>query len=147
MKIMPTRILGIDYGLARIGISLSDESKILASPLMIFAAEKKSENTAVKLLEFLQKHQSEHHYSIEQIVIGLPLMMNGKVGLLADEVKHFVEELRKLTPIPIVFWDERLTTVQAERSLRESSMSRKKRAKVVDTIAAVIILQSFLDSR
>ena len=73
--------------------------------------------------------------------------MSGKVGFLADEVKHFIEFLKKATAVPVVTWDERLTTVQAERSLRESSLSRKKRTQFVDTVAAVIILQNYLDHK
>jgi putative holliday junction resolvase len=145
MKNKPGRIVGIDYGLARIGLAISDENKIIAFPLATITTEKKSEDTAAKLLESLNKHQEAYHCEIEHIVIGLPLMMSGKMGLLADEVKHFVEILKTLTSIPITCWDERLTTVQAERSLRESSMTRKKRAKVIDAVAAVIILQNFLD--
>lgn len=142
-----TRILGIDFGLARIGISLSDESKILASPLMTLQAEKKSEDTITKLISTLEAHQKLHGYTIEEIVVGLPLMMSGKMGFLADEVKHFVESLKKIISIPVLTWDERLTTVQAERSLRESSLTRKRRSKVVDKVAAVIILQNYLDYR
>lgn len=140
----PTRILGIDFGMRRLGLALSDERKIIATPLMTFPAEKRAEHTVVKLLEYLNKHQAEHGYQLEEIIIGLPLMMSGKMGFLADEVTHFVEQMRRLSPIPVRTWDERLTTVQAERSLRESSLSRKKRTKFVDTVSAVIILQSYL---
>lgn len=143
----PSRIIGIDYGLARLGIALSDESKLIASPLMTFQAEKKAERTVTKLVEELQKHQLLMHYEIAEIVVGLPLMMSGKMGFLADEVKHFVELLRKLVQAPVVTWDERLTTVQAERAMRETTMTRKKRSKVVDTVAAVIILQNYLDHK
>lgn len=137
-----TRFIGIDYGLKRIGISFSDERKIIASPMMTLNTEKKLEATVKKLLKELEKHQSELSYTIEEFVVGLPLMMSGKIGLIADEVKHFVDLLSKATSIPIVTWDERLTSVQAERSLMESSMSRKKRTKFVDTVSAVIILQT-----
>jgi putative holliday junction resolvase len=146
-KPTPTRIVGIDYGLARLGLSISDEQKIIAFPLSTFQAEKKAEDTAIKLINELLELAGKNHYSIEEIVIGLPLMMSGKMGFLADEVRHFVELLRQLTQIPIVTWDERLTTVQAERSTRESSMTRKKRSKVIDKVAAVIILQNYLDFR
>lgn len=142
-----TRIVGIDFGLARIGLSLSDESKILASPLMTFQAEKKSEETITKLVATLEADQKQKGYVIEEIVVGLPLMMSGKMGFLADEVKHFIENLKKCIPFPVITWDERLTTVQAERSLRESSLTRKRRSKVVDKVAAVIILQNYLDYR
>lgn len=141
------RIVGLDYGMARIGVALSDPQKIIATPLMIIKAEKRSEKTATKVLRELLAHSEANGYTIEEIVIGLPLLLSGKTGLLADEVHHFVELFTKLTSIPIVKWDERLTTVQAERSLRESSMTRKQRSKVVDTVAAVILLQNYLDHK
>lgn len=142
-----TRIVGLDYGSARIGVAISDELKIIAKPLMTVRTEKKSELTVAKLLAELQKDGETNRYTLDQIVIGLPLMMSGKVGMQADEVKHFVELLKKLTDVPIITWDERLTTVQADRALREGNMSRKKRSQVVDEVAAVIMLQSYLDSR
>ena len=142
-----TRVVGLDFGLARIGIAVSDERKIIASPVQTFKTEKKIELNAEKLLKELSNHELLMNYKIEEIVIGLPLLMSGKTGFLADEVKHFVEVLKQQTQIPIVLWDERLTTVQAERSLRESSLSRKKRTSLVDTVAAVIILQNYLDSK
>ena len=112
---------------------------------MILQAEKKTERTISKLIQELNQHQEKFKYSILEIVVGMPLMMSGKVGFLADEVKHFVALLQQQVPCPIVTWDERLTTVQAERSMRESSLTRKRRAQTVDTVAAVIILQNYLD--
>lgn len=144
--IRSSRIVGIDYGMVRIGIALSDDQKIIASPLSTFAADKKSDITARKLVEELQSHAQKNRYHIQEIVIGLPLLMSGKRGLLADEVLHFVELLKALIEVPIITWDERLSSVQAERSLRESSLSRKRRSKVVDIVAASILLQSYLDS-
>jgi putative Holliday junction resolvase len=147
LKVKPsaTRILAIDFGMARLGIAISDESKILAMPLMTFPAEKKSEHTVAKLAEMLAKHQKENRYSISLIVIGLPLLMSGKIGFLADEVKHFAQLLEAATSYPTLLWDERLTSVQADRALREGQLTRKKRSKAVDTVAATLILQSYLD--
>lgn len=142
-----TRIVGLDYGLARIGVSLSDERKIIATPLTTIKAEKQSARTAVKVLKELAAHQEQNRYAIEEIIVGLPLLLSGKSGLLADEVMHFIEHLKKLTSIPIRTWDERLTTVQAERSLNESSLTRKRRSQVVDSVTAIIILQSYLDHK
>lgn len=139
-----TRIIGIDFGLKRIGIAISDENKMIASPLITITCEKKSDETVKKLIEELERHQEANHYEIEKIVIGLPLMMSGKVGLLADEVHHFIALLKTHLLIPIESWDERLTTVQAERLLRESKMTRKKRSQYIDKVAAVIILQNYL---
>jgi putative holliday junction resolvase len=143
----PTRIIGIDFGMKRIGIAYSDERKIIAFPLMTLEAEKKLEKTLQILLDQLQKHQSELGYEMEEIVVGLPLMMSGKQGLIGDEVNHFVDQLGKATPTPIITWDERLTSVQAERALMESTMTRKKRTQFVDRVSAIIILQSYLDSK
>lgn len=142
-----TRIVGIDYGLARLGLALSDERKIIANSLKTLQAEKKAEATAHKLINELNDHATLHNYEIEEIVIGMPLMMSGKKGMLADEVIHFVTLLKKLLQMPIVTWDERLSSVQADRSLREGNYSRKKRSKMVDGVAATIILQSFLDNK
>lgn len=141
----PSRIVGIDWGLARLGIALSDTSKLLATPLKTLTAEKKALDTAKKLLAELLAHATANKYQIEAIVMGMPLMMSGKAGFQADEVKNFIELLKSLTDIPIITWDERLTTSMAERSLKESSLTRKKRAQVVDSIAAIIILQNYLD--
>lgn len=140
-----SRIVSIDYGLARIGIAVSDELKIIATPFAIVAADKKIDNTVVKVREVLAQLEKEKGCEIKEIVIGMPYQMNGTLGMLADEVKHFVELLQKVISCPITLWDERLTTVQAERSLREGGMSRKKRSKVVDAVTATIILQNFLD--
>ena len=144
-KIKPKRLIGIDYGMSRLGLALSDERQIIATPFRTIQAEKKAGKTIIKIVDTLAEIQQMYACEIEEIVVGMPLMMSGKNGLVADEVKHFVELLSKSTSIPIKVLDERLTTVQAERSLRESDMSRKKRSKVVDIVSAAIILQSYLD--
>lgn len=142
-----TRILGIDFGLSRLGLAWSDENKIIATPLKTVTAEKKTEETAKKIVNILMQLQQDNNCEIEEIIIGLPLMMSGKTSFLADEVKHFTQTLNQFTLIPVRMWDERLTTVQAERSLRESQMTRKQRTKYVDTVSATIILQSYLDCK
>lgn len=142
-----SRIAALDYGMARIGFAVSDESKIIATPVVVIKTEKNSEKTIAKVLRELTLHQEKYHYVLEEIIIGLPLLLSGKKGLLADEVKHFADLMAKSTTIPLVFWDERLTTVQAERSMLESNMTRKKRSQIVDTVAAVILLQSYLDHK
>jgi putative Holliday junction resolvase len=147
LKIKPSRLIGIDFGAARIGVAYSDEQKIIAMPLTIVKTESKSEATVAKLVKELNTHALANHYTIAEIVIGLPLMMSGRVGLQADEVKHFVKLLQAAIEVPIITWDERLTTVQADRSMREGHMTRKKRAQIVDTVAAVIILQNYLDHK
>ncbi|GAB4237212.1 MAG: Holliday junction resolvase RuvX [Chlamydiales bacterium] len=142
------RILGIDYGLARIGLSLSDATGILATPWATLKSDKKIENTLKLLLNEIERIKQEKECEIHEIVIGNPLHMSGQQSALADEVKNFVALMNEYAPaIDIILWDERLTSVQAERSLRESGMTRKKRSKVVDSVAAIIILQSYLDRK
>jgi len=143
----PTRIVGLDYGLARVGFAYSDEMKIIASAGKTIESEKKLSDTAKKIVQEITSFEEEKNCAVEALVIGIPLRMNGQVGMQADEVKALAEALKGLCEIPIILWDERLTTVQAERSLREGKMSRKKRSKVVDNVAAMIILQSYLDQK
>ncbi len=84
-------------------------------------------------------------YKVDAIVMGLPLLLNGKEGPMTAEVKQFSQYLAKVLGIPVILWDERLTSAQVERSLRDSGVNRKKRAEQVDTLAASLILQSYLD--
>jgi putative Holliday junction resolvase len=146
-KAKPKRLVGIDFGMSRLGLALSDERQIIATPLQTIQAEKKTEQTVAKLLSIIAQLEQTHGCQIEEIIVGLPLMMSGRTGFQADEVKHFVQLLSQTTTIPVRTWDERLSTVQAERSLRESQMTRKKRSKVVDIVSAAIILQSYLDHK
>lgn len=141
----PKRVIGIDYGMKRIGIALSDERQIFASPYETVLAEKTMGETISKLLSIFSTIEKLHRCEIEEVVIGFPLMMSGKTGPLADQVSFFFDLFVKATTIPIKKWDERLTTVQAESALRESGMNRKKRSKVVDIVSAAIILQNYLD--
>ena len=135
-----SRIVAVDYGLARLGIALSDEQKIIVAKSFAMKAEKKANLTAVKLHEILQS------YTVEKIIIGLPLHLNGKKGFLADETLHFISCLEKLVNIPIVPIDERLSTCQAEKVLREANLNRKKRAGLIDAVTATILLECYLDS-
>lgn len=141
------KIFGIDFGMARLGMAVSDASQRIAFPLKFLKAERKVEYTAKFLLQFIENYCKEYHCEICLIVIGMPFMMSGKKGMLADEVDHFVSLLKTMVSIPIVTWDERLTTVMAERSLRESTLTRKRRAQVVDSVSAGIMLQNYLDSK
>lgn len=134
------RIAGIDYGTVRLGVALSDERAIIASSHSVLLAKKRLADTASALLELLAP------FALKAIVIGMPYKLSGKASFMADEVTHFVELLKEKTDLPIILWDERLTSIQAERLLKEAGLNRKKRSKVVDTVAAVIMLQSYLDS-
>lgn len=133
------RIASIDYGSKRIGLAISDERQIIATSLETILAQKSTKETA----QFLKKIL--HIYKLDKIIVGLPLQMNGKEGSIADEVRLFASHLAEEFDCEIRLWDERLTSVQAERAMRESGMNRKKRSKKVDMLSAVIILQSYLE--
>ncbi len=144
---MGTRILGIDYGMKRIGLAISDETHLIASAIETFDASKKMEETIELLVRRLDGHQKEKGYMLKEIVVGLPLKMSGEMSYISDEVVLFADLLSKALPVPVIKWDERLTSVQAERAMMEGPYSRKKRTKKLDQISAVIILQNYLDSK
>ena len=132
------RILGIDYGDARIGLALSDELKILASPLETYKSQ-----SMRKDIDYVAEIAKK--YNCEKIVLGLPLNMNGSEGPRADKTRAFGRNLEKVTQLPIIYKDERLTTVQVERAFDEGNLRQDKRKQIVDRNAAVLILQSYLD--
>ena len=134
------RILGLDVGDVRIGVAVSDPMKIIAQGLdSIKRVSPKTDAQTVKRLV--------DQYEAEELLVGLPKTLNGEIGIQAQKVLDFVELLRAAVTIPIVMWDERMTTIAATRALIEADMSRKKRKKVVDKVAAALILQGYLDSR
>lgn len=132
------RILGIDYGDARIGLALSDELKILASPLETYKSQ-----SMRKDIDYVAEIAKK--YNCEKIVLGLPLNMNGSEGPRADKTRAFGRNLEKVTQLPIIYKDERLTTIQVERAFDEGNLRKDKRKQIVDRNAAVLILQSYLD--
>lgn len=133
------RIIGVDYGTVRIGIAVSDPMKSMALPYKMILKEKTFDLSVQKLFEALAS------YEIEKIVLGLPLLLSGKSGTMAEEVKAFGKKIEEKN-VPLVLWDERFTSALAERSLRDDlQMSRKKRVGKVDPIAAMFLLQSYLD--
>lgn len=134
------RILGIDYGTRRLGLSLSDEDEILASPLPV-----RVRTTLTNDLGFLA--DLVRREMVSTIVLGLPLNMNGSCGEMARAVQDFADELRRVCNVPVVLFDERLTTSEAERVLVQADISRKKRRNLRDGLAAVLILQGYLDSQ
>ena len=144
---MSGRVVAIDFGMVRIGIAASDATKMLASAVAVIPAEKRMDKSVDSVKKRLEAYSAEKSCTIETIIVGLPLLMSGKSGLMADEVRHFIALLEKAClNIPVMAWDERLTSVQVERVMREANISRKKRTKYVDTLSAVVILQSYLDS-
>jgi putative holliday junction resolvase len=132
------RLLGIDYGRVRIGVAVSDETRMIARPLCCLDYKK----------DFIEKLQKELKplLPIDEIIIGLPLDMRGKDSAMTEEVRKFADYLKQALRLPVVLWDERLTSAQAERQLRDAGMKRKERAEFNDTLAAALILQSYLDS-
>lgn len=146
-KKIPTRLLAVDYGLARIGLALSDETKTIALPLVVLKAEKKMDQTIKSFLSYLEQLEKERACLIETLVVGLPLRMNGNLSMMADEVVEWTQRLGEKTTRKIALWDERLTSVQADRALREGGMNRKARAQRVDVTAAVLLLQNYLDAQ
>ena len=134
------RIMGLDIGDKTIGVAVSDLMGLTAQGVTtIKRVGKKKDIEAIK--QIIAEKQ------VNKIVSGLPKNMNGTVGPQGEKVQKFCELLKEETNLPIEFWDERLSTVAAERSLIEADVSRQKRKKVIDMLAAVIILQGYLDSK
>ena len=132
------RILGIDFGMRRIGLARSDLTKMIASPFKTILAGKTLRESATLVLQELQE--------IETIVLGLPLLFSGKDSDTTRTVRTFGEILKETSALPLIFWDERLTSKQVEKLIIEGRVSRKKRSHCVDTVSATLILQSYLDS-
>jgi putative Holliday junction resolvase len=132
------RILGLDFGRARIGVAISDELQMLAHPLETIPA---NEEPASRVAEIVHEKQVDH------VVAGIPRQMNGQIGTAATEVLEFVEKLRAILPCPVVTWDERLTTVAAHRALRDAGKKTRDTRGYVDQVAAQMILQTYLDRR
>ena len=135
-----SRVLALDLGKKRIGLALSDELGLTAQGLETLQRTNIREDLAR-----ISKLAAEKNVSL--ILIGNPLHMSGQEGRQAAYSRDFGERIQAASGIPVEFWDERLTTVAAERVLRESGISIEKRAKAVDRLAAVILLKSYLDSR
>jgi len=130
--------MALDVGSKRIGVALSDPLKITAQGLETF-----QRTTLEEDIRGLWKLIDDHEVS--QLVVGLPKNMDGSIGFKAEEVRQFVADLTAQRSIEVIWVDERLTTVSAERTLLEADVSRAKRKKVIDKMAAVLILQSYLD--
>lgn len=134
------RILALDVGSKTIGLAVSDPLGITAQGLETLRRKNKRTDFDA-LARVLEK------YEVSEIVVGYPLRMSGAAGPQADRMSEFAEQLRRSFQLPVHLWDERLTTAQAGRVLRETEMSIRRRSQVVDRLAAVLILQSFLDRR
>jgi putative holliday junction resolvase len=134
------RVLGLDVGLRRIGVAVSDSLGITAQGLDTFHRKNK-------------KHDLAHfervikEYSVKEIVVGLPLRMSGEESSQSGKIRAFAQDLEKHFGLPVHFWDERLTSVEANRLLRETDLSIEKRGKAVDRMAAVLILQGWMEGQ
>ena len=135
------RIMGLDYGTKTVGVAISDALKITAQG--IETIQRKEENKLRKTCARIEQLIKE--YEVEKIVLGFPKHMNNDVGERAEKSLEFKAMLERRTGLEVVMWDERLTTVAAERTLIESSVRRESRKQYVDKIAAVFILQGYLD--
>jgi putative holliday junction resolvase len=139
-KIMPCRILALDYGTKRIGVALSDELKWTAQPLETFERRALDWDVA-HIAALITSHD------VERLVLGFPLQLDGREGPAVLAMRAFAEKLEAGISVPIVLWDERMTTKAAEDLLIAADVSRKKRKGVVDRVAAAILLQSYLEAQ
>ena len=138
-KLRP-RVLGLDVGSKTIGMAVSD-------PLWITAQGLQTLRRKNKRTDFGRLNQIIQQYEISEIVVGLPLRMSGMEGTQSEKMRVFAEDLRKASGLPVHLWDERLSSAEANRVLRDSEMSIKRRGEVVDRLAAVLILQSWMEAR
>ena len=134
-----SRVLGLDVGSKTIGLAVSDPLGITAQGLPTIRRQNKR-------YDFGELEKVIRQYQPAEIVVGLPLRMSGAEGTQSDKMRLFAEELGKRFRLPVHLWDERLTSAQANRLLRETEMSIKRRGQVVDQMAAVLILQSWMDA-
>ena len=137
------RIMGLDYGSKTVGVAVSDPLGLTAQGIEI--VRRKSENKLRQTLARIEEIAKE--YGVEKIVLGFPKHMNNDIGERAEKSLEFKEMLERRTGLPVVMWDERLTTVEADRTMMETGIRRENRKEYVDMIAAVFILQGYLDSR
>ena len=138
MTSMPGRLLGIDVGERRVGVAVSDAGQMVASPVGVVMRGN---------LEFQELAALANQYEAIELIVGLPTGMSGREGPQAAGVRQFAEAAATALDVPIAFWDERLTTVQAERSLIATGQRRQRRKDLIDAVAAALMLQGFLDAR
>lgn len=134
------RMLALDMGEKNIGVAVSDPLEITAQGVGVIRRSNMKKDLA-RIGEMLQE------YEVEKIVLGYPLNMDGSVGEKAREIEIFKDKLAKTFSLPVVIWDERLTTAAAQRTLLNAGLGRARRKKVIDKVAAVLILESYLQSR
>lgn len=136
------RILGLDVGTKTVGVALSDEMGWTAQGIETIRINEERNKFGFERIQELVKQ-----YNVDTIVVGLPKNMNGTIGPRGEACQQYAEQLRELLGIEVIMWDERLSTMAAERLLISADVSRKKRKQVIDKMAAVVILQGYLDSK
>jgi putative Holliday junction resolvase len=134
------RRLGLDVGERRIGVARTDETGAIATPYAVIEREGRKADV-IRLQELARAQQAQ------EVVVGLPVTLRGEMGPQARQVRRFVSALRAALDVPVVTWDERFSTSEAERSLLEADVSRAGRRERVDKVAAALILQSYLDAK
>ena len=136
------RILGLDVGTKTVGVALSDEMGWTAQGIETVRINEERNKFGFERIQELVKQ-----YNVDTIVVGLPKNMNGTIGPRGEACQQYAEQLRELLGIEVIMWDERLSTMAVERFLISADVSRKKRKQVIDKMAAVVILQGYLDSK
>jgi len=134
------RVLGVDLGTARIGLALSDATGAFASPLTVIASRGRA-NDLARIAEVVDSNE------VGQVVIGMPTTLRGEHGLAAQQAEAFARELAEQLGVPVTTWDERMTTVVAERALIAAGERREHRRDTRDKVAAAVMLQSYLDAQ
>jgi putative holliday junction resolvase len=137
-KAKPRRVLGLDVGARRIGLAVTDPLGITAQGLETLERKNKKQ-------DFAYLNRILREYGVKEIVVGLPLRMSGEEGTQSEKIRIFAADLEKRFGLPVHLWDERLTSAEANRFLRDSELSIEKRAKAVDRMAAVLILQGWME--
>lgn len=136
-----SRIMGLDFGSVTCGVAISDELQITAQGIEVIT--RKHENKVRRTLARIEELVKE--YEVDRIVLGYPKNMNNTVGDRAEKSEEFKEKLENRLGLEVILWDERLTTVSAHQVMMEGNMRREERAKIVDKVAAVFILQGYLE--
>ncbi|MBS4199760.1 Holliday junction resolvase RuvX [Bacillus sp. FJAT-49732] len=136
------RVMGLDVGSKTVGVAISDEMGWTAQAIETIAIDEK-----IKKFGFERIGEIIKEYDVKEIIVGLPKNMNNSIGPRGEASQHYANQLESLFNIPVKLWDERLSTMAAERILLQADVSRKKRKKVIDKMAAAMILQGYLDSQ
>ena len=142
-----TKIIAIDFGKVRIGLAASDELKIFANALKQLEAKQTLDQTVDAVIAYIKETATQGKFEVEEIIVGLPIHMDGTESDSSRIVRLFAEKLSDRLTVKVTLFDERLTSVQATRSLLDAEMSRKKRKAYTDQVSAALLLQSYLDSR